>query len=1428
MKQRDLLFAGLLLLGVPAFAQVFPDTPDLNDPRNAKVMFTQDFEDGLDFTKLPVDTIDGVQYWTKTGSGNLNNKVIYTDNGWMKANPPVTKGLIRDTTIILYNAVKATDQADSAKWDSDDFDILEDQSPERKEAFKNFGEDGGKYVFKYVSGIPEGKSANGYTKDDTNGGYGANYRRNLFVRGLPIEDESSYRLTFYLKVKPVQDYAKNKRFYADVMRGYYAAEKPFSMGLEDNAGQYKYKRTFALEKTAFTGDWEKVTMMTYYLNDSIADGFVFVDGYWWSDEWKWPADTTFAPKAGGGEDTIINHPELHYHVQPDKFFVRLSFASDSTEFYVDNLSLTKSWIAGCEYYADRLRVDFGYETNLKKLAKQAQRLNKLPVVEVPGKYFAVYGLDKGGDRDNPDDWFMVDIASAEYQISDVDGKGYMYMFTDWVDDNDHSKGRQSFDDFDEVLVNFTNPEEDELKLYYTGNLFPKALDVEWIKAGKLVPNFYNEIATPNSFIFQGVYSMYDRGPALKACLTKPDNSFGLDGGLKEFKFEFTKEMVIDNPANAEARTRCIVYVGTEIWDRAWDGETNTLTITRPAKYTTPLNGDYEIQINALYDKNNTDHKSPNEAIHYNFGAIDRDVQATEVAWKTNFSDPRNTETKVKPVNCAFSRYSAWSSSKYFVKGDGTKDDNFRIYFHDDAEKYKRTYLVTSRGSQNGPGAIYFGYLDTIMISAYAQYNLAYTAYQLNRSMPVKIYVYPWVADPLNLSADDKELVATINPMNVWPEKDGDGNDRRDYTDNDTLLVPVNIGFSTYMGGRSIIEIAIDGDNKSPYTGYMISDLILYQSPISFNPVVGLNNAVAEAQTQAGKAADEKYSGKTLNDLTALINKYKKDAAQPFSETDPAAWTAAVEALNAAALELKLRMDTVDLVVAKTAEVKQKLNDVKADSAIWVDVQAYKTLKETFADANSYEFSEYTTAQMTAFIKLMDDQMKALDVRVANNKDYIKVYDKADALIKAEEHKDYEEYAELKSVFESLKDFDAIKADDDVLAEKYAALKEAAGAYNRGILLYKYGTERIFALKALATELGSDIANDDLVKAQLADLREDNEKLAKIFKAAIKAQIYETASVTEKDLTPFIKNYNLYATPIIENPGGVDKDGKAVRDGGSTLAGVEPAVDGANIYQMEHRWTDGKQVYVILFDKEITNLLPGWTVKHVDISDGNRYASVDSTTSAAKYGLFESGDPVFDGAISIDWNTKVEMSTEVTDLPVGVYELSTEVRNEYRYENRRSEKVESYLKANTAEQKFKTGYLRDTIFVEGNDTTWFTQDDSFVNDTVVTISVKNVEVTDGKLAIAFMLESANGNNAADNFKLGFAKKTGFDYAGAAAAAKQEITDALTFVDAKKAVAGNVEFYTLSGMKIATPKKGEILIRKTTQANGKVVVDKVMLK
>ena len=52
--------------------------------------------------------------------------------------------------------------------------------------------------------------------------------------------------------------------------------------------------------------------------------------------------------------------------------------------------------------------------------------------------------------------------------------------------------------------------------------------------------------------------------------------------------------------------------------------------------------------------------------------------------------------------------------------------------------------------------------------------------------------------------------------------------------------------------------------------------------------------------------------------------------------------------------------------------------------------------------------------------------------------------------------------------------------------------------------------------------------------------------------------------------------------------------------------------------------------------------------------------------------------------------------------------------------------------------------------------------------------------------------------------------------------------MTIVDARQAVKAGVEYYTVGGMKLDAPKAGQILIRKTTQSNGKVVMDKVLIK
>ena len=114
------------------------------------------------------------------------------------------------------------------------------------------------------------------------------------------------------------------------------------------------------------------------------------------------------------------------------------------------------------------------------------------------------------------------------------------------------------------------------------------------------------------------------------------------------------------------------------------------------------------------------------------------------------------------------------------------------------------------------------------------------------------------------------------------------------------------------------------------------------------------------------------------------------------------------------------------------------------------------------------------------------------------------------------------------------------------------------------------------------------------------------------------------------------------------------------------------------------------------------------------------------------------------------------------------------------------------------------------------------------DSTVFNSVK-FEVGDVK-TVKFEASMATANGAAEygDFKLTFKPSATFDYAAAAAEAKANVAEVITVVDFNKANKSNVEFFTLGGVKVDGAKAGQILIRKTTGANGKVSFDKVLLK
>ena len=1375
MIKRDLLFAGLLLMGVSAFAQ-----PTFNEKLDAKQIFFQDFEAGWDeWSTTPIDSITVLEYYDHQGTDNGTSFKPWTDAAnWQR-------GLFRtDSTMILYNGIKPTDDPNEVKnnnFPGENYTTEKDNDPARIEAMDAFGEadKGGEYVLRYTTDTCT-LAAN--TWGTYKGGYTANYRRNLFVRGLPIEDSTSYRLTFYVKANRVPGHNRSEskpRMAAGIFRGYYHAEKPFSMGLESDADNYKYNANFEYSKDEFTGEWEKINLMTYYINDSIANNYVFVDGYWWANgDWTWYSkDTT-----GSSNPKSYN---LNYIVQPDKFFVRLGFVSDYTEFKVDNLSLTKSWIAGCEYDKDKMRVDFGYKTNLGALAKAAYDKNKIDAVEVVNtnnKYVDVWG------QKDDNSWERVPINSIEYH-----GDGYMYLFTPSRVVNGQTVKVQ-FKSYKQVLVTFRNPtDQPELALKYTGDGksatggFPMGTDTAWIKAGKIVPNFYNELATPNPNIFDGVYSMKELPPVMQEPQFE-DGSFGLDPSTRTLWFKFSRQVEMDNLG--EDSQKLIAYVGSEVWTPSWDAENSRVVLTRPEGKTAPLSGDIEIEMVKIFGIGTK--QADNVVVNYHFGTFDRKpaVFSKTTDWKsqvTGTSRPYPTSVYVH------------SGADPFKKGDGANSPGkCGLYNMNGDGQYNAGFYLSSR-TDGATGNLYS--IETLTAGDYTISFRALGWGAKNKVLTVKMFAKPdaEIVDgndngfALLNGIQNKTIIGTQTTWDASITSAGDW--KEGYKD-------LSYSFTVPADGTYVFEFYTDGSGN--YEGVIFSNYAIKSyAGIPGMCTVPLNESVDAAKARIALAKGENDADLAVNGgaiYNALVEKlafynyepeggFKANGAYP---TNPTAWKNAKKDLDDATNLLKLRMDTVKAFTDKRAAVAAKL---EANASV-AEMSTYKLLKAKSDSAIAYPVTTKSGTEIYAFNDRMQKAIDALDARIALNKKLSDELNKGKGLLDdANANKDYEEYTALERTYAQFKDYDLINTLDEEINATYDLVHAAVYDYEFRYLRKQFATVRMHELDSIAKKLGSDIVDNETVKAGLAAIEEDDPALAAIYISAIKIALYEKLdtddAIYDEDslvLTPFISNYNLYQTPNI-----LEKMDLQMPKNSGDMAVIGPK--GENMLHTRHQYNENGNmpIWVIVPEQDITDLYPGWTVRA--FRTGNTMVTGDKS-----YNNYKNQVPVFDGEIGMDWNCKAELKQDLANLPVGYYTLGVELPE---IKNNGSDKV---------------------ITLKGNAKSAVMNDKSA---TVGSLSIDSIAVTDS-LSIDLIVMSENGWSRADNFSLAFRPDKSFEYGDAITAEQAKLTQLLTIVNSAKAVAANVEYFTLGGVQVAAPKAGQILIRKTTNANGKVVTDKVLLK
>ena len=1372
-------------MGVTAFAQ-----PTFDEKKDAKQIFFQDFEADWDaWSTEKIDSITVLEYYDHQGA---ENSTSFTP--W-KSQSEWQRGIFRnDTSMILYNGIKPTDDPNEMPDKNNNFPnevygTVKDSDPARTEAMSNFGEadKGGEYVLSYTSDTCTLAAQSWGTYK---GGYTANYRRNLFVRGLPIEDSTSYRLTFYVKANRVDGHNRSEsepRMSAGVFRGYYHAEKPFSMGLEansssDRARKYKYNAQFEYTKEEFTGEWEKINLMTYYINDSIANNFVFVDGYWWATgDWTWQSKDS-------ANSTNPKDYDLNYIVQPDKFFVRLGFVSDYTEFKIDNLSLTKSWIAGCEYDKDKMRVDFGYKTNLGDLAKAAYEKNKIDAVEVVNtnnKYVDVWG------QKDDDSWERVPINSIEYH-----GDGYMYLFTPSRVVAGQTVKVQ-FKSYKQVLVTFRNPvDQPELALKYTGKGnsategFPMGTDTVWIKDGKIVPDFYNELATPNPNIFDNVYSMKELPPVMQESQFE-DGSFGLDPSTRELWFKFSRQVDMDD--KGEDSEKLIAYVGDEVWTPSWDAENSRVVLTRPNGKTSDLSGDVKIEMVHIYGIGTK--KADDVEVNFHFGAYDRKpaLFAKTTDWKSQVTgDNRPYPTSVY----------VHSGTDPFKKGDGANSPGkCGLYNMNGDGQYNAGFYLSGR-NQGATGNMYA--VETLTAGDYTISFRACGWASNSRQLVVKLYAKPdgELIDgndngfAVLEAVPDKKVIGTqaswsgnISAGGDWPEG----------------YVDLSYKFTIPADGDYVFEFYTDG--STDYKGVIFSNYaIKAYGGLPAVCTVPLNESVDAAKNRIALAKGENdadlafYGGVIYNALAEKVTFYdynpeggfKANGAYP---TNPSAWTAAKKDLDDATNLLKLRMDTVKAFIDKKAAVIAKL---EANSSVSENA-TYKLLQAKADTANAYPVTEKLGKDIYAFNDRMQKAIDALDARLALNKKYSDKVNKAKNLIEdANAKADYEEYTALQTTYNQYKDFDLVNSLDEDINATYEIVRASVYDYEFRYLRAQLATVRMHKLDSIARKLGSDIVDDETVKAGLAAIEEDDPALAEIYKTAIKIALYEKLDTDDAiydedslDITPFISNYNLYQTPMI-----VERMDKQMPANWGDLSAIGPNHE--NMQHTRHQYNENGNmpIWIMVIEQDITNLYPGWTARAYH--EGNSMVTGDKS-----YNSYKNDIPVFDGEIGMDWNGKATLKQDLENLPVGYYTLGVDLTE---------------FTANEGEGKI----AQLTVTADSTYTLKATASG------VQTMTIDSIKVVkEDKLAIDFMLRSQNGWSRADNFKLAFRPDKTFEYGDAIADEETKLTELLTIVSPAKAAAADAEFFTLGGVQVNAPKAGQILIRKSN-ANGKVVVDKVLVK
>jgi hypothetical protein len=241
---------------------------------------------------------------------------------------------------------------------------------------------------------------------------GGNYQRALKFRNLPLEPNTSYRVSFWVKGDNAYTLAGATTSSATNIR------TRLEVGTENHdvnlvgAANKNYDYTF----TGFDpANWVKKSAMFYFTNDEVQKAYY----------------KTLNPDSAA---------------LPINYFLNLNVYNPGT-YFIDDISVKKTSIKGITFNGDVIKVDFGYAINSDALRA--------------GKDYSTAVLPTNCVVVKNDGTPLV-VEAVELQATGF----YIFLATDYLDDTANGK----------LTVSFTNPVASNVALKYTDGLRPGAWD----------------------------------------------------------------------------------------------------------------------------------------------------------------------------------------------------------------------------------------------------------------------------------------------------------------------------------------------------------------------------------------------------------------------------------------------------------------------------------------------------------------------------------------------------------------------------------------------------------------------------------------------------------------------------------------------------------------------------------------------------------------------------------------------------------------------------------------------------------------------------------------------------------------------------------------------------------------------------------------